>query len=236
MVVEVRTKSAREPAPAWMSADLRRALHDVDPSVPPSTRGTAKRIAPVIVIWAIAVVAGLGALASYAATPGGAANAPATWPAASTLHRASDRPTLVLVAHPLCSCTRASLGELSRLMTQLHGRVRAYVLFATLERGETWAHSDLHDRASEIRDVEVVTDVGGREAARFGAVTSGQTYLYAADGRLLFSGGITAARGHAGDNVGSSRILSLVASRHADRNGSPVFGCPIFDTEKRGGT
>jgi hypothetical protein len=38
-------------------------------------------------------------------------------------------------------------------------------------------------------------DAEGVEMHRFGALTSGQTLVYDAAGRLLFSGGITASRG-----------------------------------------
>ena len=40
--------------------------------------------------------------------------------------------------------------------------------------------------------------------------TSGQVVVYDAKGALLFSGGITAARGHMGDNAGRDRITALL--------------------------
>jgi hypothetical protein len=87
--------------------------------------------------------------------------------------------------------------------------------------------------------VTVVRDDDGREARRFGVEASGETLLYDADGSLLFSGGITAARGHAGDNAGRTELVSLLnhepSSRTniVDRTGShrdatSVFGCPLF--------
>ena len=36
----------------------------------------------------------------------------------TTLVRASDRPTLVLLAHPQCDCTRATLGELAEVLAR----------------------------------------------------------------------------------------------------------------------
>jgi hypothetical protein len=87
-------------------------------------------------------------------------------------------------------------------------------------------------------------DEDGAEAARFGAATSGQVLVYGRDGALVFSGGITAARGHFGDNEGSKAIAHFVADPRpaaevrerspADASAgnlarTPVFGCPIFE-------
>jgi hypothetical protein len=61
--------------------------------------------------------------------------------------------------------------------------------------------------------------------------------LFDAGGDLLFRGGITEARGHWGDSEGRSAILSLLALEHrpaagrAGRLDSPVFGCPLFDSD-----
>jgi uncharacterized iron-regulated protein len=45
------------------------------------------------------------------------------------LARAPGRPTLVLLAHPQCSCTRASLDELGEALARAGTRPRTYVLF-----------------------------------------------------------------------------------------------------------
>jgi len=68
------------------------------------------------------------------------------------------------------------------------------------------------------------------EARRFGVETSGQTLLYDAGGRLIFSGGITGSRGHAGDNAGEAALVALLTSGQADRRATSVFGCPLFAT------
>jgi hypothetical protein len=48
---------------------------------------------------------------------------------------------------------------------------------------------------------------------------------------LLFAGGITAARGHAGDNAGRSAIETLLAGGRPGYDRTPVFGCPIVVNE-----
>ena len=76
-------------------------------------------------------------------------------------------------------------------------------------------------------------DEGGVEASRFGAATSGQAILYDGDGRLVFSGGITAARGHFGDNAGSQALARLLIDGMPSRPHTPVFGCALFDRAMR---
>jgi hypothetical protein len=73
-----------------------------------------------------------------------------------------------------------------------------------------------------------VRDVDGLEARSFGAATSGQTLLYDKRGALLFSGGITGARAHQGDNVGRRSLVALLNGGPNERPGTSVFGCSLF--------
>jgi hypothetical protein len=72
-----------------------------------------------------------------------------------------------------------------------------------------------------------VVDEGGREARRFGASVSGQTVVYDQGGRLRFAGGITGARGHAGDNAGRRQVMRQLASSAGAGGATPVFGCEL---------
>lgn len=188
------------------------------------------RLLLLIIFWLSAVSAGLLILWGYENAPGVGAKAPATWPRDSHIQRSTDSPTLVMLAHPHCPCTRASIGELALLMAQSQGRVRAYVLFLKPPGfSDEWEKTDLWQSAASIPGVNVLIDEGGAEARRFDAATSGQTMLYDADGRLLFSGGITGSRGHAGDNAGRSTIVSLLNTGRADRAETFVFGCQLSE-------
>lgn len=122
------------------------------------------------------------------------------------------------------------MEELTKLMTNCKGRLTAHVLFVTPNGyGSDWYKSDLWSSAAMIPGVTVSVDKDGSEAARFGALTSGQVVLYGPSGNLLFTGGITESRGHAGDNAGRSAIESLVNQGKAQIDQSFVFGCPLFD-------
>ncbi|HEX8649715.1 MAG TPA: hypothetical protein VF708_02665 [Pyrinomonadaceae bacterium] len=179
--------------------------------------------------WLLMIGAGLWFLWKYESTPGMAAAAPAEWPAESHLRLAVGSATLVMLAHPHCPCTRASIGELARVMTQAQEHVTAYVLFVKPANfSEDWEKTDLWASAAAIPGVSVVRDDEGVEASRFHAATSGQTLLYDREGKLLFSGGMTSARGHAGDNAGRTAIVSLLNMNEAEQSTTPVFGCPLF--------
>jgi hypothetical protein len=122
------------------------------------------------------------------------------------------------------------MGELASIMAHTQGRLTAYVLFLKPQGfSEDWEKTDLWQSAASIPGVNVMIDEGGAEARLFNSSTSGQTILYDAKGRALFSGGITGSRGHSGDNAGRSAIVSLVNTGTAEQAETKVFGCPLFD-------
>lgn len=192
-----------------------------------------------ILLWFIAVGAGLSFLWSYENAPGVAAAAPSRWPSASRIKPVPNRARLVMLTHPQCPCTRASIEELDKLMAHCRGRLDAYVVLTKpVGFSGAWVETDLWRHALKIPGVSVVVDQDGIEAQRFRAATSGQVLLYGADGRLLFSGGITGSRGHVGDNAGESAIEALVNTGSGNDDHSLVFGCPLFnpDSECRKGS
>lgn len=178
------------------------------------------------VLWLLVIGVGLERLWAFAQTPGPAATAPEAWPGSSPLARNNGLPTLVMFLHPQCSCSRASVGELALLMAHAQGRVTTHVLIYRPSDTEAgWEHTDLWTSAAAIPGVQVMSDEDAAEAAAFGVAVSGQTLLYDAAGRLVFSGGITDARGHSGDNAGRSTLVSLLNGRASTVTRTPVFGC-----------
>jgi hypothetical protein len=185
-----------------------------------------------VMLWLCAIGMGMWMIENYQNTQGAVGVAPTKWPADSPIKRLPGRATLVILAHPHCPCTRASIGELALLMTQCQGRVATFVLFFKPEGfPEGWERTDLWDSAASIPGVTVLGDQGGVEAARFNGVTSGVAMLYDVDGRLLFSGGITESRGHSGDNEGRSAIASLLTGEGTGQSETPVFGCSLLDED-----
>jgi hypothetical protein len=181
-------------------------------------------------VWLCAVAAGLAVLYDYENTPGPSAGAAQDWPAASRIPRDTQKPTLILFAHPWCPCTRATVSELEALMAQGGGRVTAVVLFARPAGSSgSWERTGLWRAAAAIPGVRVQADQDDREAALFGARTSGHALLYDPRGHLLFSGGISAARGHEGESAGRRSILALLGGDAAAPAQTPVFGCELHD-------
>ncbi len=127
--------------------------------------------------------------------------------------------------HARCPCSRASVAELGEIAGRSRGRLLIYVLIVPAP-GEAALDSAVGRAASAIPGVRVVADDGGARSRAFGALTSGHAALFDAAGRLRFAGGITGARGHAGDNEGRASVLALLADRPASSH-TPVFGCPL---------
>src|SRR4029453_17954610 len=176
------------------------------------------------VVWLTAATAGLAWMASYANRPGAAAHAPPDWPARSTLPRDASRPTLVMLAHPQCDCTKASLAELAELVARATHRPKTIVVFIRPpDVGEHWEQTALWRAAERIPDTTVVRDDDGDEARRFRSETSGQTLLYCSNGHLLFSGGTTIARGHLGDSPGLAAILAILGRNSPRPTTTPVL-------------
>ena len=157
------------------------------------------------------------------------AHAPQQWPAQSALTAATDRPTLVFLAHPQCTCTRASIQELAEILARATNHPKTYVVFLKPSSFNTgWERTDLWHSAAALPDVTVLSDDNGVEAQRFGVYTSGETLLYDRSGALIFSGGITGSRGHAGENAGEDALIDLLTRGTAATRGTSVFGCPLF--------
>lgn len=183
-------------------------------------------VSAIAIVWAAAVAAGFVRLWTYAATPGPAATVSAQWPAATALVRSTGTSTLVMFLHPQCGCSQATVGELAKLVAQVHGRLRVYVvMYRPSDAAPGWERTALWDAAAAIPGVRVSSDEDAMQAAAFGAFVSGQALLYDADGALVFNGGITYARGHAGDNEGRTAIRSFVLHGTVPSARTPVFGC-----------
>jgi len=181
-----------------------------------------------LVTWCCCAVVGVGAMVAYETTPAPTRSAGNRWPTASQLVRDPQRPTLVMFVHPRCPCSRASLAELAVLASECAGRVRVCTIFV-LPAGcpEGWEETGLWTAAQQIAGAAVLSDCEGIEADRFRATASGQTFLYDSAGRLLFQGGITAARGHEGASSGRAALTALIQQGFAERNHTLVFGCPL---------
>jgi hypothetical protein len=180
--------------------------------------------------WLLLVVGGGLPFWTHLTSPGDAGQPPIQWPATTDPEWNSRGPTLLLFAHPQCPCTRASLSELAAIVARSGSTVT--VVFHRPEGAPlAWREAELVQQARRLARVQVVWDDTGRVRRTFGVQTSGHALVYDEQGRLQYSGGITAGRGHAGDNAGRMTALACLQSTEARICRLPVFGCPLVGSE-----
>ncbi len=182
------------------------------------------------VLWGGAILLGFAKLWRYEGEPSPTATPKRERSIESAIQPRPGHFTLIMAAHPKCPCTRASLREIAKVLAHSPVPVDTYVVFYhPLHTSPEWAKTESYALAKAIRGVDTLFDEGGREAKRFHAVVSGQTLLYDSDGRLLFSGGITSARGHEGDNKQEAALMDLLNRRTTQPIQTPVFGCSLAE-------
>ena len=178
-----------------------------------------------VATWLLLVTTGFVALRVYGAAPGRELGPASSWP------EALGDPggyALVMVVHPKCACSRSSLAELARLLARVSVPVTPHVVFTLPHNAdESFRQGDLYDAAARLPGVVLWHDEGGVVTEGLGATTSGTTYLFDPDRRLLFSGGLTPSRSHEGDSVGRQQILALLAQGRSEVNRSAVYGCAL---------
>lgn len=203
-------------------------------NLPPERKSSSSWIVGVLAtLWITAALGGLYLTWNYENRAGAPATAGPQWPAETKLIAATDRPTLVFIAHPQCTCTRASIGELAEALGRATVQPKTYVVFLKpSSMPDGWEKTDLWTSAEALPNTTIVRDDDGLEAERFGTITSGQTLLYDSRGSLLFSGGITGARAHPGDNAGRAAIVDLINQASTTTASTKVFGCSLFSAAK----
>ena len=182
-----------------------------------------------VVLWLVAAGAGFAMFLNYQNIGGETGATSPHWPAGTRAALDRTHDTLIMFAHPQCPCTRASVEELNRLLARVQDRVSVQVFFYRPGQfSNDWSKTDLWQSAAAIPNVTVCEDVDGAQAALFGAETSGSVFLYDPHGQLLFTGGITGSRGHAGDNAGEEAIVALCGGQSVKVFKTRVYGCSLL--------
>lgn len=185
-----------------------------------------------IALWLGLTTWGLAMLNRYSFQPGTSGKPAARdWPAHAAIPLPPDAFTLVVALHPECPCSLATAEEVDTILARTSERLQVIALFVGARSDHTSIESSrLWRRMQRIPGVVLRHDHDGEEARAFDFRTSGETRLYTAKGTLEFRGGITAARGHPGDNPGRATILAAVNERMESSpvTFSPVFGCSLF--------
>lgn len=202
------------------------AKDDTEPGV---VMRSGRSLLPAIVsIWVASIACAFTALLAYHNMPGERSDHAVVWPANQTIKLDTQRANLLVFIHPQCPCSTATLNELTRIQSACGSRLNTQVVFYSppdMQREDT---SKVR-QALAIPNVHITNDFTGELAQRFGALTSGHALLYSSEGRRVFSGGITPARGHEGENLGRNSIVQYVLNGKTSCESTNVFGCPIID-------
>jgi hypothetical protein len=186
-----------------------------------------------LTLWVIAVGTGMGALWTYGSRPGEKGPAPSDWPADNFIAPQAGKYNLVLSFHPQCPCSSATVEELSAILArtseQLHVHALVYLPSST---SAAFADTNLTAGLKQLPHTTISFDADGKWAARIGALTSGEAQLFAPDGRCVFRGGITGARGHAGENTGRHAVIALVNGESGAAAETAVYGCAIHGSSE----
>jgi len=176
-------------------------------------------------LWGLFVLLCLGSLIAYQGEVGRPAEAPMHWPGG--LERGSKF-SLVLLAHPRCPCTDATLRQIERLSPEQREQLKIFVLFVKPPGSAPDFHrASLWEQSQALSGVVTLCDLDGRWAQAFGCFTSGQALLYGPDGELRFAGGLTPSRGHEGDSIGLEAIEQHLAQAKDATRTVAVYGCPL---------
>lgn len=187
-----------------------------------------------VLVWIAVVAVGLYRIRLYETTPGDALTSPPMWPGSDLVSPHSGKATLLMFVHPRCACTDASLLEMEAIADAVGGRASIWILLMRPAGvDEQWNGDWIRERVRHIANARLLTDDQGAEAARFGAATSGHVVLYDARGALLFAGGITETRGHAGDNPARRTVIAAVKGERIQTRVHPVLGCGFHDRRPR---
>jgi len=183
-------------------------------------------------VWGAAIAFWGKSLIDYACTSEPTKAARPQWPANEILPAPADEAVLVMFLHPRCPCSRASIGNLDRLLAQARGSLRAHVLFVHPgQAGSEWKSGRMWNAAKSIPGVDVRSDPEGALARIFGATISGEVFLHGRDGGLVFHCGITPVRGHEGDSNGLDAILAHLRGKTVQWSVAETFGCRLLDSE-----
>jgi hypothetical protein len=183
----------------------------------------------ILVFSGVLLTVGFFQFEKYKFTAGQQVQAPARFPAALNARLDTHVPTLLLFAHPKCTCTEATIAELGRLKEKLGSKIAVRVYVSYDQKDYSPEHEEIENTARKIANIEVEKDPDRIVAKEFGALTSGQTVLYAPEGNLMFQGGITESRGHEGDNPGVREITRIVSAPFIKNSYGrfPTFGCHL---------
>lgn len=130
---------------------------------------------------------------------------------------------LVMVVHPDCPCTGASVRALRKLLATATVPVKARLRIVAYGKPSHPVTEEKYARA--LPKLEAAYISADEANAKFGAMTSGHVTAFL-DGNPVFSGGITSGRGVESDSESQQRLREFLSGKPTDAV-RPVFGCAL---------
>lgn len=178
-------------------------------------------------MWFGLIAGGYAWSIRYGFAPGRESGAPPALPLSLDLPSPLSRAQLLLALHPRCPCSKATLTELGKIISRTtDSRDVTVLMYKPAAQPDSWLEGSLLNECRRMH-CRIRPDPDGRLAASLGAFTSGHVVLYDVNGRLRYQGGITASRGHEGDNLGELAVIEVLRGRPGGPKSLPVFGCAI---------
>lgn len=193
----------------------------------------------IVSAWAAALLVGGYLFTGYSLDAQTSLRAVEHWPASSRLPVYDNEFHAVIFVHPKCVCSRSTLVELKRAL----GRSKTVpniscVFYCPADHDPKWAQDELWELAQGVQKSARIIDLDGEEAKKFGVQISGHVMLFGRSNEQIYSGGITSARGHEGDNLGGMMLSAFLDGENPSGIQPPPFGCRLFqasDLKQAGG-
>jgi hypothetical protein len=185
--------------------------------------------AAVLATWATLVAVGQALLLEHTTAAGDPGQPPAALlqDLAAALKWDRTQPLLLLAAHPQCPCLPATLAELQRALADAPPPVLRVLVHTPSSPPPAWDARATSDLRRTLPAGAAIDDRDGALATQLGLRTSGHVLLFATDGRLRFTGGVTAGRGHQGDNLAGRTLVASLRDAGKPQATTAVFGCPL---------
>jgi hypothetical protein len=178
------------------------------------------------IVWLVVLSSSLFALSAFGRLAGHSGVPSVSFQ--SQLFRSGEKQILIVAVHPRCPCTRATVSELAKIIAHAKNNIDLKALvYIPSDATREWTDTSSIGRLREL-GFAIILDPKGKIAEQLGAETSGHVLLYRQNGELALSGGITAGRGHEGDNPAKDRLLrALEAAEHSPTIFTAIYGCSL---------
>ncbi len=178
----------------------------------------------------LVICGGFAILSDYSGRPAAASDSVVRrWPNTVAEHE-SRNATVAIFYHPHCPCTRATIRCFERLAASIDSKPRiiAYAFCPPTET-DVWINSDTTQKLQSLSDTMVIVDRSGEVCRKFGVMASGHVLAFDTNGDLIFSGGLTASRGHESYSKSGAAFVAALNGSPQTPISWPVFGCTIVE-------